>query len=304
MTVIPQLYLFLSVDVIGSTALKYSKDSPIDDWYSVFTDFYISFPDEFRTHLEAEYEYKRLKYSRDNLVVWKYAGDEILFYAEITQNDEISCILSAFKQTLEDWYPSDEKLDVKGCVWIGQFPFVDRKIEKDKNEKFDFLGPSIDCGFRLGKYSSKDEIAISVEVADQIISTTSLQSSVYYLKSENLKGVLGDKKYPIFVLKLEGTKTDEYNYLKTPCHPTNLNNYITKYYDNMEKDFSGKVSRIEKDIPSYLKKQKPLIKKIQLSKTTEQQNVQEIASDKQDNSEEFEKFEDLVSQSDTSLKED
>ena len=303
MAVLPQLYLFLSVDVIGSTALKYNKDSPIDDWYSVFTDFYVSFPDEFRTHLESEYVYnKQLNYSRDNLVVWKYAGDEVLFYAEITQNDEISCILSAFKKTLEDWYSSDNKLDVKGCVWIGQFPFVDRKIEEEGRKKFDFLGPSIDCGFRLGKYSSKDEIAISVEVADQIRNTTSLQSSVYYLKSENLKGVLGNKQYPIFVLKLEGAKTDEYDYLKTPCHPINLNNFITKYYEDMEKDFKGKVSRIEKDIPSYLDKQKPRVKKMQLSKTTEQENAKEIDSNKQGNSEVFEKLDDLVSQNDNKPK--
>lgn len=298
MEVKPQLYLFLSVDIINSTAKKYDTIEPID-WYNVFTDFYVSFPDEFRTHLESEYEYQRkLNYSREKLVVWKHAGDEILFYIEITQNDEISCIVSAFKKTLEDWYPSKEKLDVKGCVWTGQFPFIDRKIEEEDSKTFDFIGPSIDCGFRLGKYASKDEISVSVEIADQIIRTTSLQSSVYYLKSENLKGVLGSKKYPIFVLKLEGAKTDEYDYLKTPCHPTNLDNYIAKYYEDMNKDFAGKVSRIEKDIPSYLNTKVELSNKILESKTAEQQNAKEIDSDKQGDTEEFKEYENLVSSND------
>ena len=289
----PQLYLFLSVDIIGSTALKYRKNPKID-WYSVFTDFYVSFPDEFRIHLQSEYEYNgKLKYEPNNLVVWKHAGDEILFYAEITQEDEIPCIVTAFKKTLEDWYSSKEKLDVKGCVWTGQFPFIDRKLEEESSIKVDFIGPSIDCGFRLGKYASKEEVAVSVEVADLLNGMSWLQSSLYYLKSENLKGVLGDTKYPVFVLKLAEAKTDEYDYLKTPCRQTDLDEYIAKYYFDMQKDFNGKVSRIEKDIPSYLKAKEDLCKKIPMSKTAEQKAAEEIEPSKQDDQIEFEKFEGL-----------
>ena len=227
----PQLYLFLSVDVIGSTALKYNKDSPIDDWYSVFTEFYVSFPDELKTHLESEYDYRgNLQYLPEKFVIWKHAGDEILFYVEITQKDEIPCIVSAFKKTLEDWYMPSEKLDVKGCIWTGQVPFIDRRIQTAEGSNYDFIGPSIDCGFRLGKFASKDEIAISVEIASLLNGTSWLQSSLFYLKSENLKGVLGAKKYPIFILKLDNAKTDEYDYLNTPCRQTDLEEYIAKYY--------------------------------------------------------------------------
>lgn len=294
MTDKPQLYLFLSVDVINSTALKYSQNSPINNWYNFFREFYVSFPDEFRIHLQSEYEYNgELEYSRENLVIWKYAGDEILFYAEITQKNEIPCIVTAFKKTLEDWYSSEEKLDVKGCVWTGQFPFIDRKLEEESSVKVDFIGPSIDCGFRLGKYASKEEIAVSVEVADLLNGISWLQSSLYYLKSENLKGVLGNTKYPVFVLKLTEAKTDEYDYLKSPCRQTDLDEYIAKYYSEMQKNFNGKVFRIEKDIPSYLKAKEDLCKKILMSKTAEQLNAEEIETSKQDNQIEFEKFEGL-----------
>lgn len=291
----PQLYLFLSVDIIDSTAIKYNTDKPID-WYSVFTDFYVSFPDEFKTHLKTEYGYQKLKYSQDNLVVWKYAGDEILFYAEITQKTEILCIVTAFKKTLEDWYPLPPKgkLDVKGCIWTGQVPFIDRKIEEERSSKFDFIGPSIDCGFRLGKYSSKEELVVSVEVADQINGTTSLQSSLYYLKSENLKGVLGNEKYPIFALKLDGAKHEEFTYLKTPCDEIKFEEYIKKYYANMNGVFKGKVSRIGKDVPAYLKEKESLCESIQVSEIVEQQNAQEIAPSKKDNSKDFKEYTNLL----------
>lgn len=292
----PQLYLFLSVDIIGSTALKYGKKQT-SDWYSVFTDFYVSFPDEFKLRLESAYEYHgKLKYDRDNLVVWKHAGDEILFYIEITQKDEVPCIVTAFKNTLEDWYSSEEKLNVKGCIWTGQFPFIDRIIEEGSDKKFDFIGPSIDCGFRLGKYASKDEVSISVEIADLINGVSSLQSSLYYLKSENLKGVLGEKNYPIFVIKLDAAKTKEYDYLKTPCRETDLDEYISNYYSDMNIEFRKKVSRIEKDIASYLKKKGNRINNLKETKTAVQYAAQEIAKDKKDNKEEFEKFEGLISQ--------
>lgn len=288
----PQLYLFLSVDIIGSTAKKYDTKNPID-WYGVFSDFYVSFPEEFRVNLKLEYEYNRkMGYSRDNLVIWKHAGDEILFYAEITQENEVPCVVYAFKKTLEDWYSAEDKLDVKGCVWTGQVPFIDRKLGEE-NCGLDFIGPSIDCGFRLGKYASKNEIAISVEVADLLNGISRLQSSLYYLKSENLKGVFGEKKYPIFVLKLDGVKTDEYDFLKNPCQKTTLDDFIKRHYEGIEEDFKGKASRIKKDIPSYLAEKKEACKQIATSKTAGQKDAREIDKRKKDDNTEFEKFEAL-----------
>ena len=293
MTDKPQLYLFLSVDIINSTAKKYDTKNPID-WYSVFKDFYVSFPEEFKIHLKAEYEYNgKLEYPGDNLVTWKHAGDEILFYAEIKQENEVPCVISAFKKTLEDWYPSGDKLDVKGCAWTGQIPFIDRKLEEEKG-KFDFIGPSIDCGFRLGKYASKDEIAISVEVADLLNGTSWLQSSLFYLKSENLKGVFGDKKYPIFVLKLDDAKTDEYDFLKSSCRQADLDEFIKRHYADIEEGFKGKASRIGKNIPSYLAGKEELCKQISTSKTAEQQTAQEIGSDKEGSEADLEKYEGLI----------
>lgn len=293
----PRIYLFLSVDIINSTAKKYDTEPPID-WYSVFTDFYVSFPDEFKIHMEAEYNYRGgLQYTANKLIVWKHAGDEILFYVEITQKDEIPCIVSAFKKTLEDWYTPSEKLDVKGCIWTGQVPFIDRRIQATESTNYDFIGPSIDCGFRLGKFASKNEIAISVEVAYLLNGTSWLQSSLFYLKSENLKGVLGTKKYPIFILKLDNAKTDEYDYLNMPCRQTDLDEYIKKYYKEMNDAFPGKVSCIEKDIPLYLSKMEEKCENITMTRTAEIQAAEEIDSDKQGDTTTFEQLESLASKS-------
>lgn len=297
----PQLFLFLSVDIIGSTETKYNKKISIEEWYTSFTDFYVSFPEEFRNHLESEYKYQRiLNYFPEKLVVWKHAGDEILFYIEITQKGELPCIVNAFKKTLEDWYSDEEdksdeenKMNVKGCVWTGQVPFIDRKIKEDDCNKFDFIGPSIDCGFRLGKHASKKEIVISVEVADLVNGVQNLQSSLYYLKSENLKGVLGDKEYPIFVLQLDVPKTNEYAYLKIPCIENNLDKYITEYYKEIAKDYEGMVSRIDENIPDYLESKKELSNKIEQTKTADQQKAEEITSGKKGDKSEYKEYEGL-----------
>lgn len=44
----PELYLFLSADIIGSTQLKYSNNlsSQNQNWYDCFLSFYTEFPEQ------------------------------------------------------------------------------------------------------------------------------------------------------------------------------------------------------------------------------------------------------------------
>lgn len=289
----PQIFLFLSVDIIGSTNLKYNNQKTLRDWFNIFSNFYTSFPEDFSAHLEEEFLYKKIKYDKDILKVWKYAGDEILMYIEITKTDEVPTIITAYKKTLEEWFINDtklkDKLKVKGSVWIGQTPFIDRKI----NDKDDFIGPSIDCGFRLGKYSSQYEIAISVEVADLCNNNEFLQTSLFYKKSENLKGVLGDNLYPIFVITLKpSTELKEYKHILKHCDKNDLDNYISLFYKELEKDFSTIVSRIDKDIEKYLLRKEDISKKIIYASMKNQEDLNEVSdTKKQDNTEEYNNLE-------------
>ena len=109
--------------------------------------------------------------------------------------------------------------------------------------------------------------------------------------------MLGTKKYPIFILKLDKAKTNEYDYLNTPCRPTDLDEYIEKYYEEINLDFPGKVSRIEKDIPSYLSSKKEICKKIIMTKTSELQDALEIDSAKKGDTTVFEQLDSLASKS-------
>ena len=194
----PELYLFFSVDIIDSTTLKYgTKDKPsLQNWYNSILTFYEEFPTQFQVALDSVTSIFHLP-SNIQLSTWKYSGDEILFFINIKNENEVPASIFAFERLLNEWYdPTDVKqIHLKGCAWIGQFPFIDRRLsikqsDTDQNSKLDFIGPSIDCGFRLGKYASRNQIVLSVEIVDLCRVCTDFSLNLYYLKSENLKGVL------------------------------------------------------------------------------------------------------------------
>jgi hypothetical protein len=68
----------------------------------------------------------------------------------------------------------------------------------------DFIGPSIDTGFRLASKSSPRHFVISIDIA-YFLATAHLPASgvidvppIFYEGKAELKGVLGGKPYPIF----------------------------------------------------------------------------------------------------------
>lgn len=267
----PELYLFFSVDIIDSTTLNYgTKDKPsLQNWYNSILTFYEEFPTQFQVALDSVTSIFHLP-SNIQLSTWKYSGDEILFFINIKNENEVPASIFAFERLLNEWYdPTDVKqIHLKGCAWIGQFPFIDRRLsikqsDTDQNSKLDFIGPSIDCGFRLGKYASRNQIVLSVEIVDLCRVCTDFSLNLYYLKSENLKGVLGTLKYPIFVLVLsKANKSLEEQHLLHACHATDLKVFIDDYYTNMIEEHKNKVSKIDSHINNYLQSKKELSKNI------------------------------------------
>ncbi len=267
----PELYLFFSVDIIDSTSLKYgTKDKPaLENWYNSILTFYEDFPTQFQIALKSVTSIFHLP-SDIQLNTWKYSGDEILFFINIKNENEVPAAIFAFERILNEWYdPKNVKqIHLKGCTWLGQFPFIDRRLsikqsKTDSNNKLDFIGPSIDCGFRLGKYASRNQIVLSIEVVDLCRVCTDFTLNIYYLKSENLKGVLGTLKYPIFVLVLsKANKSFEEQHLLHACHATDLKVFIDDYYENMIDEHKDKVSKIDSHINEYLLSKKELSKEI------------------------------------------
>lgn len=101
-----------------------------------------------------------------------------------------------------------DHLDVKGTAWLAGFPVNNVEIisNDDSQNSVDYIGPSIDIGFRLTKFSNPGKFVVSIELAYLLTkcqSITELQFS--YSGKEVLKGVLENKPYPVIWLKTNNT---------------------------------------------------------------------------------------------------
>lgn len=265
-----ELYLFLSVDIIDSTKKKYSGTPYNQNWTQFFYSFFKEFPDMFNGCLIDVTKKTEDDDLKKNILInpWKYAGDEILFYIKIEQKRQIPCIVNAFRNALKAWekeqlrklkslnLDESNKTDIKGCIWIGQFPFIDKRFtyydDNDKNnKKTDFIGPSIDCGFRLGKYASKRGIIVSVEIIDLCRDCSEIYNSIVFYKAEKLKGV-GDMEYPIFNLLLNDNEINTIEKHIIKATQGQLEGFLENYYIENESKYDGRISRINKDNNEHL----------------------------------------------------
>lgn len=219
------LRLFLSADLIGSTSLK-SKSIGVDlnpPWLETFENFYYEFPAVFSGK-------QRLLECNDKIEFWKGIGDELLWVAPLEKGEDVITIIRAFKFALNEYnqeLESDKKeVRLKGSAWIAGFPITHKKVTLPKNSGHDYIGPYIDIGFRLSKFSSQMEMVISVDLAWLILTFLLNEKSfqnerddltLWLDKSEQMKGVLNGKSYPIIWIKCESSLEDlEYQLLNPP----------------------------------------------------------------------------------------
>jgi len=155
-----ELILFLSVDIIGSTAYKNSTSKSREDehpWLQFFRDFYVAFPEKLASSLPEHYT------ENDVPHIWKTAGDELIFAKGIKIINEICECVNGFRKTIVDYKKEMEKktanLSLKATGWIAGFPIVNAKITT-KNDKTDYIGPSMDTGFRLCELSDSRKFII------------------------------------------------------------------------------------------------------------------------------------------------
>jgi hypothetical protein len=162
--------------------------------------------------------------------IWKTVGDEIIFCCRVVCLDHLVCIVQAFIQSLEDYGrvldSRGEHLDVKGTAWLAAFPSPNVTVEIFQGDqatgvdlpdegmevradtephKFDFLGKSIDCGFRLAKFSSADKLILSAELALALCDSANsnghrFRGEFNYHGREELKGVISGRPYPLVTI--------------------------------------------------------------------------------------------------------
>jgi hypothetical protein len=283
----PRLRIFLSADIIGSTALKQSRfgvsgssnEPPIDQaakgpaWFSAIQGFYF----EAQQAFIGEWNKAKAEAGDEQLfgsepILWKTVGDEVLFTKVIDDHRQITtamhCWIAAIVRMrlfLQDENPS---LDVKSVCWTAGFPFRNREIVLDRGRSgvspkienyytesgnllnkyyknpsrsglvIDYVGPSIDTGFRLASFATGRKLIVSVDVA-YLISMTQFDGPVrrldlHYDGSESLKGVIGGSNYPIFWIDMSAESSlarceDKLITIKS-CETINVKEYCDEFY--------------------------------------------------------------------------
>ena len=166
-----KLRLFASADIVGSTAYKASQpSSATPDWASVFREFFREFP----VFVENHYSKLPEKHTScaETLKPWKFLGDEILFVAELKSCNEALSHISVLRDSISEfpkseWISKKIPLKLKGAAWLAGFPVTNTefRISSEQDSPLDFIGPSIDLGFRIAKFAEPRKLIISADLA-------------------------------------------------------------------------------------------------------------------------------------------
>ncbi len=239
-------FLFVSFDLMSSTKFKNLNPS----WPSVILKFYAISVD----NIQAQNHKFR---------IWKYAGDEVLFYLPISELSDLNEILRKVHLALNYTIDSVRKLEyshifllsVKGTTWFasGVRQMDDKNPVDDHYRNFltklggitDFIGVDIDIGFRISGYSSSSIVAVS----DQLV------YYLYRMKKENrikeeiekhlkivgfaeLKGVWLGRHYPIIWYHQNWDEVKKKSPYDERFHSELLQNVLTEKEDIHFNDIS------------------------------------------------------------------
>jgi len=208
----PKKRIFLSIDTIGSTKLKSSlaeKGHTPDVWAASFMAFLPEVVVVYRKKLveiinkhcrstckkPCVPELGKEGISCHTVNVWKYIGDEVVLVAElICKEHHASLHVLALAETIKQFNcnfadkpileDQNNILRFKGTAWVAGFPVTNIELDLPgpvKNQTIkDFLGPSIDLGFRLSKFASEDRLIISASLAHLIVSESPMKEPIIY----------------------------------------------------------------------------------------------------------------------------
>ena len=240
--------LFMSADLIGSTAQKQQSDSK---WLSGLLAFYQQFPHILQE--EVNEAHKQMLEQRGVIdcpvpKLWKAVGDELLYVVDVFHERQVWVYLTAWMRSLvrmqpdvfskvvnAEGEPAPNSGGLKGGAWLATFPWPDRRVavpltqddyEPDANPekanrallklnddtttesrgsvRVDYVGPSVDTGFRILKSASAQRFPVSLEVAWVFAHVNEAMGNqkwpIYYEDEVEMKGVWGGKGYPVFWL--------------------------------------------------------------------------------------------------------
>lgn len=278
----PRLRVFISVDIVGSTALK-QKRATLDRnnisehyaWFAAIQGFYIVA----KRYLIESWDKKQKAYPDDFACfgpapqLWKTVGDEVIFEKEITDHRQmavlLSCFIEASEKLREYVKKKNSSLNIKCAAWLAGFPIRNKEVllsyeqdidfaedyhkpvgnilnqyyDSDDSQKVpvDYIGPSIDIGFRVANFSTSRKFVLSIGIPYLLSMTIKSQNGlisdfpIYYSGAHHLKGVLGGVNYPIFWIDMIGIDSvdrieDELT-RNAPIPKETVRRYCEKFYD-------------------------------------------------------------------------
>ena len=226
-----RLRLFQSVDLVGSTAYKNRASGEVQPWLKVFYEFFRDFP----ILLGKKYEGSNLETPR----LWKTLGDEIVFVVELKMQIDAAEHLRRFRDALRAYrdtlHQADRLLDLKGTAWVAGFPVGNSIVYLPggggscEDEVEDFIGPSMDIGFRLKDVASPRRIAVSLELAHVLSKKLPEALSLYIGESVALKGVIGGRPYPVFWVNMYEPNSEELEILEDRLRESEPSPVVASY---------------------------------------------------------------------------
>ena len=226
------------------------KEESYQDWSQIISRCFDDFNTQFTENLDGS-----------EICPWKMAGDELIYCVDVKTRKDVHDKVLAFFKTLrffdKRYMQKGSQIRLKGSAWTAGFPIRNRILKpvsitneldicKDCRVNLDdYMGPEIDIGFRLGKFTFPGIIVVSLELAcillDGKIGMSSANSyfSIIDTGWEILKGVWDGRKYPIFWLALPKELEEEKEQLPfcyTPYQKWDIeeNPHVKKYANALE----------------------------------------------------------------------
>jgi hypothetical protein len=231
----PRLRLFFSVDLVGATHYKQSRNR----WRPELLCFYRDFDFILQTEYRAFAAHHEGRLSTPEF--WKSNGDELLYVCDLLCLSHAQSLMQVWLRALRRYQkqhnPGAEHLDVKSTAWVGLFPvpnaevffrrgtaMLDEDLARDalvvqselRDEWYantanptitrDFIGPSIDTGFRLTSLATPKRLVLSVDLAFLLASSKAPGVAPLNLRlsgKQRLKGVIDDQPYPVIWIPVE-----------------------------------------------------------------------------------------------------
>lgn len=200
--------LFMSADVVGSTAFKGRHSTDAGAWLEAFETLFKELPLVFIGELGMAFLEEE---DMPEAGVWKVLGDEVIFITLPRSPREAMLATAAFARTVHAY---DQRLsarwplNIRGACWAAELGQRNRQIEipemfggRNGEPYRDFLGPDVDTGFRLSAHSGHGEVIVSPNLAEAIAGAQRGQARLrfHHIGDQVLKGVIAGVPFPLIL---------------------------------------------------------------------------------------------------------